>query len=194
MSTASNGNDEITQLLAAWHAGDESALAALLERIYGELRQIAAANLRREHGPVSVQPSDLVSDLYLRLQENIDIDWNSRGHFYATCSKIIRRILIDRARRRKAQKRGGGIPAESLDDATLVIGAQSIDLLALDMVLKELATFDPRKAALIELRFFGRLTIDNCAAELNISPRQVNREWRFAKAWLAGKLAEKVTT
>jgi RNA polymerase sigma factor (TIGR02999 family) len=172
----------VTRLLLAWREGDENAGEELLPLVYQELHQLARRYMRDEGNPGVLQTTALVHEAYLRLVD-LDIGWESRSHFYGMAARTMRRVLVDFARSRRAQKRGGGEKPLSLDE-NLVSLERSAELLALDDALEELAAFDPRKARVVELRYFGGLTIDEAAEVLQISHATVERDLRMAKAWL----------
>ncbi len=179
----------LTALLQAWSRGDVEAGDQLLPLVYRELHRQAAAYLRRERRGHSLQPTALVHEAYLRLVGH-DGPWESRSHFFAVSAQVMRHILVDRARRRRAGKRGGDLVRITLDDA--VAGAPlkdaELDLIELDQALRELAALDPGKARLVELRFFGGLTAVEAAAVMGVSESTVTREWRMARAWLHRRL------
>ena len=177
--------DDVTRMLQAWQRGDLSADGAA-EQLYGELRRRARAHLRRESSGHTLSPTDLIHDIYVRLSQQ-RVDWSNRQHFYATASRMMRRALVDHARVKRAQKRAG-VRIELHEDAASV-APQPVDVLAIDAALKELADGDARQAQLVELRFFGGLTLEEAAAALSVSLPTANRDWRFARAWLARRLA-----
>ena len=182
----------ITQLLKAWSQGDESALERLTPVVYPRLRRLAWHYLRRERAGLTLQGTALVHELYLRLVDVSGIEWQDRAHFYAVASHVMRRILVDAARTRGAAKRGG--QAERVDtskidlDAIAVANDRATEVCALDDALTTLAAFDPRRAKVIELRFFGGLTVEETAEVLDVSPQTVMRDWKTAKVWLAREL------
>ena len=161
---------------------------SLLPLVYQELRRLAASYLRREKPGQTLQPTALVNEAYLRLLKDRPDRWQNRAHFCAIAAHSMRQILIERARARGAVKRGGGGPRVTLDDALVAGEDRSIDLLALDEALERFAAMDPEQARLVELRFFGGLTIDETAEAMNISPATVKRHWTVARAWLAREL------
>jgi len=178
---------EVTQLLKAWRAGDGHALDRLSSIVESELRRIARLQLRKESPGQTLQPTALLNEVYLRLFEWDRVEWQDRTHFFAVAAKIMRRVLVNQAVARTRQKRGGGAVLVSLTEAG---GARdrTEDLLALDDALAALAKIDSRKSQLVELRFFGGLTVDETAAALGISVRTVHREWDLARAWLFREL------
>lgn len=175
----------ITDLLAAARGGDVGASDAVARAVYGELRTLAAAYLRRERADHTLQPTALVHEAYLRLMGQSTVDWQNRAHFFGIAAQVMRRLLVDHARRTRAQRRDGG-HAITLDDAIAGEPAQSIayDVLGVHEALERLARIDARQARLVELRYFVGLTIDETAAVLEISPATVSREWTLARAWL----------
>jgi len=169
-------------------ADDRESLESLLPVVYQELRRLAASYLRRERPGQTLQPTALVHEAYLRLLKDRPGRWQNRAHFCAIAAHSMRQILIERARARGALKRGGGGPRVTLDEALIAGGERSIDLVALDEALDRLAQFDPEQARLVELRFFGGLTVEETAEALDISPATVKRHWAVARAWLAREL------
>ena len=179
---------DVTALLSEWGRGDANALNALLPLVYAELRQIATRQLRGERVGHTLQPTALVHEAYLRLVDQRHVDWHDRAHFYGAAAQVMRRILVDHARRHGAGKRGGGLPNVSLDEAREPQAPDGIPVLALDHALDRLAGLDEGLARVVELRAFGGLTIDEAAHVLKVSPTTAKREWRTAKAWLAREL------
>jgi RNA polymerase sigma factor (TIGR02999 family) len=175
--------EDVTQLLQAWSRGDESALEKLVPLVYRELHLRARRCMAREREPHSLQTTALIHEAYLRLAGSSPVDWESRGHFFAIAARLMRRILVDRARARRSQKRGGELRPASFDEQ-LVVAGPARDLVSLDDALHALARFDERKARVVELRFFGGLSADETATVLGVSPQTVLRDWRLAKAWL----------
>jgi RNA polymerase sigma factor (TIGR02999 family) len=169
-------------------ADDQQSLDSLLPIVYQELRRLAASYLRRERPGQTLQPTGLVHEAYLRLLKDRPDRWQNRAHFCAIAAHSMRQILIERARARGALKRGGAQPRVTLDEALVAGGEQSIDILALDRALEKLATLDAEQARLVELRFFGGLTVEETAEEMGISPATVKRHWSIARAWLAREL------
>ena len=180
---------EITGLLKAWSEGDDSALDSLIPLVYDDLHRAAHAYMARESPDNTLQTTALVNELYLRLAGGRPTNWNGRGHFFAVCATVMRRILTDIARARKSQKRGGTAPHLPLDDAILVSHNPRVDLLELDAALTRLAAVDERQARVVELRFFGGLSVDETAEVLKVSPETVHRDWRLAREWLMHELA-----
>ena len=175
--------DDVSCLLQAWSRGDSGALDRLTPIVYDELRRLAQRHLRGERNGHSLQATALVNEAYVRLVDLTRIQWQDRAHFFAVSAQVMRRILVDRARRRNA-KRGRGLPHISLDDAVVVAPEPSLDLVALDEALQALARVDARKAQVVEMRFFGGLSVEESAAVLQVSSVTVMRDWRTAKAWL----------
>jgi len=182
------GSNEITGLLEAWGGGDESALEQLMPLVYNELHRMAHGYMRREHQGHTLQTSALVNEAYLRLVKWKDGRWQNRAHFFAVSAQIMRRILVDFARNRQYQKRGGGAREVSLDEAASLTNCHSADLVALDEALKTLEALDVRKSRVVEMRFFGGLSVQEVAAVLKVSEETVMRDWRLAKVWLLREL------
>lgn len=176
--------NEVTQLLVEWRNGNPAALDRLMPLVYEELRRLARHYMRREQPGHTLQTSALVNEAYLRLVEQRRIDWQNRAHFFGIAAQLMRRILVDHARRHQYAKRGGGARQVALDEAAVVSGQRAAELLALDEALTALAVFDPRKGRIVEMRFFGGLTAEEAAEVLGVTTRTVEREWRKAKAWL----------
>lgn len=179
----------VTALLARWSEGDEAAGHLLMPAVYAELRAIARGYMRRESG-LTLQPTGLVHEAYLRLIGQRHVEWQNRAHFYGIAARCMRRILVDQARRRHAAKRGSANTMVSLDDITEPAHDEAVDVRALDDALDALKRFDAHKSQLVELRFFGGLSIDEAAHVLDVSPRTAARQWRLARAWLHARLAE----
>jgi len=182
--------DDVTEWLSRWAQGDREAFDVLAPSIYGELRQIAAAYLRRERPDHTLQPTALVNEAFLRLVEQREVDWQNRQHFFGVSAQLMRRILVDYARQRVADKRGGGRIHVALDDALAVAESSRIDIIMIDDALRGLASIDPNQVRLIELRFFGGLTIEDAAETLGWSTGTAKREWRLARAWLRRELSK----
>lgn len=177
---------EITQLLQGWRSGDRNALDALLPVVYKELRRLAHFQLRKERPDHTLQSAALVHEAYVRLVGLNSPQWEGRSHFFAIAAQLMRQILVDYARRHRAGKRGGGVSALSLEDATALSPARKmgIDVVALDDALKALAQIDARKAQVVELRFFAGLSFEETAEVLKVSAITVSRDWSTARAWL----------
>ena len=186
-SGSATGRD-VSVLLRAWSDGDPKALDQLTPIVYDELHRLARRYLRGERQDHSLQTTALVNEAYLRLVDHTRMQWQDRAHFFAVSAQVMRRILVDHARRRNV-KRGRGLPHVSLDEATIIGGERSTDLAALDDALKLLAERDPRKAQVVEMRFFGGLSVEESAEVLGVSPVTVMRDWRIAKAWLYRELS-----
>ncbi len=176
-----------TTLLRAWGNGDEDARERLIPIVYGELRRLARHYLRGERPGHSVQTTALVNEAYIRLVDYKRIQWQDRAHFFAVSAQLMRRILVDHARRRN-QKRGAGLLHVSLEEAAVLAGFEDVNLIALDAAMNDLARLDPRKAQVVEMRFFGGLSVEEAAAALKVSPVTVKRDWRLARAWLYREL------
>lgn len=174
----------ITRLLADWSRGDEGARDALIPLVYDELRLIARRNLSRERPDHTLQSAALVNEAYLRLVRQKVPDWQNRAHFFGVAARVMRHILVDHARNRRAAKRGAGAPQLSLDAPIAPWAKSDIDLIALDSALNKLAAMDPQQSHLIELRFFGGLSVEEAALVMGISTRTVERSWTAARAWL----------
>lgn len=186
MGTPEGG--EVTQLLRAWGNGDEGALEKLTPLIYDELHRTARRHMaRRSHGH-TLQATALVNEVYLHLVNIREANWQNRAHFFAICAKLMRRILIDSARRRQYLKRGGGAPHVELEESVVVSNEAPVGLLALDDALQALATLDPRKVKVVELRYFGGLSVKESAEVLKVSEETVLRDWKLAKMWLLNEL------
>jgi RNA polymerase sigma factor (TIGR02999 family) len=178
----------LTELLQAWSAGDAAAREALLPRVYGELRRRAHGYLRRERPGHTLQPTALVHEVYLRLASQ-HVEWQDRGHFFGLASRLMRRILVDHARQEGRAKRGGGaFKVELSEDVAGAAPAADVDLAALDEALEELSRLDPRQGQIVELRYFGGLSIDETASVLGLSPATVKRDWTLARAFLHQRL------
>ena len=186
---------EITKLLKAWRRGDSGALDRLTPLVYEQLRRLARGYVRKEHPGHTLQATAIVNEAYLRLIDAREVDWHDRTHFFAVCARIMRRILVDAARERAALKRGGEVgrvehsTAVKLDLLPAPGSDPRSQLCALDDALNALARMDPRRAQVIELRFFGGLTVEETGEVLKISPQSVMRDWKLARAWLARELS-----
>jgi RNA polymerase sigma-70 factor, ECF subfamily len=180
--------DRVSQWLDQARTGKTDAIAALLPLVYGELRRVAAAYLRREKPGQTLQPTALVHEAYLRLVRDRHVTWQNRAHFCAIAAHSMRQILIEKARARKAAKRGGAWARISLDEGVGAAPGLDLDVEALDEALSRLESFDPQRARLVELRFFGGLSIDETAEVLGVSPATVKRGWTVARAWLRREL------
>jgi RNA polymerase sigma-70 factor (ECF subfamily) len=182
-------SSEVTRLLQAWSSGDQEALQQLMPFVYNELHRLAHHYMAAEKSAQTLQTTALVHEVYLRLVGVRKVDWQNRAHFYGICARLMRRILVDFARSRNYQKRGGHFPHIELAEAATVSLAVGSELLAVDEALKELAALDARKSAVVELRFFGGLQVEETAAALGVSVETVMRDWKLAKAWLLRELS-----
>jgi RNA polymerase sigma factor (TIGR02999 family) len=179
----------VTRLLHAWRAGDQDALDALMPLVYRELRQLARQQMRHERPDHTLQATALVNEAYLRLLEIKQIQWEDREHFFAVAARLMRRILVDSARARAADKRGHGMRPAPLEEGEAVGSNPVGDLLLLDQALRKMEAVDARKAQVVELRAFMGLSVEEAGLVLGVSAETVKRDWRFAKAWLARELA-----
>lgn len=182
---------EVTQLLLGWRGGDRNALDALVPLVYKELRRLAHFQLRDERQDHTLQSAALVNEAYVRLVGLKTPQWESRTHFFAIAAQLMRQILVDYARRHGSAKRGGSVCKLSLDDAMLVSRRKALDVVALDDALQELAKIDARQSRVVELRFFGGLTLEEISAALEIGPATVQRDWTSARAWLYREISRK---
>jgi RNA polymerase sigma factor (TIGR02999 family) len=183
-------SNDVTQLLKAWSEGDQGALERLTPKVYLELRRMAAKYMRNERVGHTLQATALVHEVFLRLVDVDSVSWQDRAHFFAVSANIMRRILVDRARAKGMAKRGGGTIQANLDDVPEVAsGSRDREMVAIDEALDALAQIDPRKAKVIELRFFGGLSVEETAEVLKISPQSVLRDWKMARAWLMAEIA-----
>jgi len=180
---------EVTQLLRAWSAGDQDALERLTPLVYRELHQAARRYMVWQQPDHTLQTTALVNEVYLRLVAFKEVSWADRAHFFAVCAKLMRRILSDWARRQQYQKRGKGSPHVALDEALVVSPERGPDLVALDEALKALAEADLRKSQVVELRFYGGLSVEETARVLRVSPETVMRDWKLAKLWLLREMS-----
>ncbi len=176
-------------LLRAWAEGDRGALERLTPRVYRTLRRIAGHHLKNERAGDSLQATALVHEAYLELIDITNVEWQHRAHFYAVSAQVMRHILLDRARRRVAAKRGGDAERMNLDVLPDLSGDRAKELIALEDALNALAALDERKARVVELRFYGGLSVEESAAVLSVSPETVMRDWKFARAWLQAELS-----
>jgi RNA polymerase sigma-70 factor, ECF subfamily len=189
ISLVTVSSEEITDLLRAWAGGDKSALDRLAPVVYAELRRIAKNYMRREHPGQTLQTTALVHEAYLRLIDVTNVDWQDRAHFFAVSATMMRRILVDAARARTSAKRGSHAPRVNLDEIPQISFERAHELIAIDDALDVLVKLDPRKVQVIELRFFGGLSVEETAEVLKISPQSVMRDWRLAKAFLLREIA-----
>jgi RNA polymerase sigma factor (TIGR02999 family) len=181
---------QVTDLLHAWGEGDETALHQLVPLVESELRRLAGAYMARERPGHTLQPTALVNEAFLRLVDVRGVRWHGRGHFFGIAARLMRRVLVDHARARGFQKRGGGAQTVPLETTILVSRAPDIALLDLDHALEALAEVDDRKARVVDMRFFGGMTVEETARALGVSGDTVKRDWRLAKLWLLKTLGE----
>jgi RNA polymerase sigma factor (TIGR02999 family) len=182
-------DSEITQLLASLKDGDRTAVAArLMPLVYDEFRALAARYMRHERPDHTLQPTALVHEAYLRLIDQTRVDWQGRTHFFAVGAQAIRRILVDHARQRQRQKRGGAAGRVALDESVALAPQRSEEILALDEAMQKLAELDPRQAEVVEMRFFGGMNVEEVAGVLGVSKRTVEGDWTMARAWLMREL------
>jgi RNA polymerase sigma-70 factor (ECF subfamily) len=179
----------VTQLLNDWTNGSEAARDELMPLVYAELRRLAHRHMGRERPGHTLQTSGLVNEAFLRLVDQTNVHWRNRAHFFAIAAQIMRRILVDYARSRRYAKRGGGAQRVSLNEALIASEGRSAEVVALDEALEGLAAIDQRKSQIVELRFFGGLSIEEAAEVLGVSPGTVMRDWTLAKAWLRKEMA-----
>lgn len=180
---------DVTQLLIAWSSGDQAARDRLMSVVYEELHRLARRYMRRESPGHTLQTSALVNEAFLRLVDQRNVHWQNRAHFFGIAAQMMRRILVDYARSRSYAKRGGGERALPLDEGLIVSEERSAEVVAVHEALEELAKFDPRKSQIVELRFFGGLTIEETAEVLGVSPGTVMSDWTMAKAWLRREIS-----
>jgi RNA polymerase sigma factor (TIGR02999 family) len=185
---ASARQQDITELLTAWGGGDQSAFERLVPLVYAELKRIARRHMYRESPNNPLQTTALVHEAYLKLVAQKEAKWQDRAHFYAVSSQQMRRILVDSARARMRQKRGSDAVVLSLDDAPALSSTRAAEFIALDDALTELARLDPRRGRVVEMRYFGGMSVEETAAVLDVSPATVLRDWNAAKAWLYAQL------
>jgi RNA polymerase sigma-70 factor (ECF subfamily) len=184
-----SSSQDFTELLVAWGKGEEGAMDRLMPLVYQELRRTAHRQLRGERPGQGPQTTSLVHEAYMRLLDSSRVRWQNRSHFYAVSAQLMRRILVDFARARRAQKRGGDAVRVPIDEALDALPERRADVVALDDALEALAQFDPRKVRVVELRFFGGLSVEETADVLSVSPDTVMRDWKLAKAWLLRELS-----
>ena len=184
-----SGSNEVTCLLLAWRNGDGEALHRLIPLVYDDLRRIAHAYMSRERAGHTLQTTALVHEAFERLVDTPRVRWQDRTHFLAVCAQLMRRVLVDYARSRQYQKRGGGVQAVGIQDALHTPAGPTRDLAAIDEALSALERIDPRKSQVVELRFFGGLTVEETADYLHVSPDTVLRDWKAAKSWMLRHLA-----
>jgi RNA polymerase sigma factor (TIGR02999 family) len=182
---------DVTALLLEWRSGDEKAVGRLLPLVHGELRRLAKRQMAGERPGHVLQATALVNEVYLRLVDIQRVQWQDRAHFFAIAARLMRRVLVDFARAQKNQKRGGALHRVTLDQNLLVAGEAPVDLIAIDDALRALAVEYERKAQVVELRFFGGLSVEETAEALGISQETVMRDWKFAKNWLMRQLSRR---
>lgn len=182
---------DVTQLLREWSRGDQSVVDQLTPLVYSELRRLADGYMRRERPDHTLQPTALIHEAYIRLIQQSQPEWHSRSHFFRFAAHLMRQILVDHARTRRAEKRGGDAEKVPFDDMAIVAASEPVDVLAVDEALERMASFDPRKAQTLELKFFGGMSEEEIAQALGISVRTLGRELRLAKAWMAKALVSK---
>ena len=180
---------DVTRLLRAWGSGDPEALALLTPLVYAELHRIARLYMRREASGITLQATALVNEAYLRLVDLTGVQWQDRAHFFALSAQVMRRILVDAAKARRRAKRGGGALRFSLNESVDAMSVRAIELVALDEALDGLSRFDPRKARVVEMRYFGGLSVEETAAVLGISSQSVLRDWKIARSWLMREMS-----
>lgn len=188
---ASSSQHEVTQMLLAWNDGDETALARLIPHVEAELHALAQLYLNRERRGHSLQATALVNEAFLRLIDTKSLNWQNRAHFFGVAAQLMRHVLVDHARRRRNQKRGGDLLRVSLVEAENVAEERTTDVIALDEALNSLAAFDARKSRIVELKFFGGLSEEEIAEVTKLSLRTVQRDWNLARAWLYNELAQR---
>jgi RNA polymerase sigma factor (TIGR02999 family) len=187
---ADDPQEDITQLLMAWGEGDKKALDRLMPFVYSELRRLAGAYMRRQRSDHTLQTTALVNEAYMRLIDSSQIRWQDRNHFFAMSARMMRRILVDFARTKNAQKRGGGEHLVTFDEELPVAEAKETELLALDQALSRLAELDERQSKIVEMKYFGGLTEEEIADVLEVSARTVRRDWSVARAWLFREMSK----
>jgi RNA polymerase sigma-70 factor (ECF subfamily) len=184
-----NVRGDITNLLLQWRGGDESALDRLMPLVYEELHRLARQCMRRERAGHTLQTTGLVNEAYLRMVNSSQVEWHDRAHFFAIAAQLMRRVLVDESRKRNYRKRGGEFTRIGLDETVMASDEREFDLIALDEALERLAEFAPRKCRVVEMRFFGGLSINETGVVLGVSTDIVKREWRTAKLWLLHELS-----
>jgi RNA polymerase sigma-70 factor (ECF subfamily) len=190
MTTPASSQQQVTQLLADWSSGDATALQKLIPLVQPELHRLAHHYMSRERAGHTLQTTALVNEAFLQFVDKTRPNWQNRPHFFAVAAQLMRRIMVDHARERHALKRGGAALKMTLDETAVVTEARAAELLALDEALEKLAAFDPRMCKIVEMRYFGGLTMEEIAEVLKIHPNTVMRDWSAAKAWLYAELSE----
>jgi RNA polymerase sigma factor (TIGR02999 family) len=180
---------EVTRLLRSWSSGNKEALDQLIPIVYDELHRLAHIYIARERQGILLNTTALINEAYLKLADLKELEWQDRTHFFAVSARQMRRILVDHARKRSSKKRGGSAIRVTLDESFAGNMQQDVDLMSLDEALEKLASFDRRKASVVELRFFGGLSVEEAAAELKVSQDTVHRDWRLAKSWLLREIS-----
>lgn len=183
-------SNEVTELLIKWSKGDKAALDEVMPVIHSELRRMARRYMARERSGHTLQTTALINEAYLRLVDQQGVEWQDRAHFFAVSAQVMRHILVDHARKYQSEKRGAGVQKIPLDDVVVANQQRAAELVALDEALDALAAVDPRQSQIVELRFFGGLTVEETAEVMKIAPITVMREWRTAKAWLRNKCSD----
>ena len=184
MEQMSSSEEEVTALLRRWRDGDEAALNKLTPLVYDELHRLAHKYIRRERPGHTLQTTALVNEAYVRLVDQNNVDWQNRAHFFGVAAQVMRHILVDYARQQTAVKRGGGVERFNLDEGLIVSKESAAELVALDEALKALSNLYPRRSKVVELRYFGGLNNKEASEILNVSETTIERDWRFARAWL----------
>jgi RNA polymerase sigma-70 factor (ECF subfamily) len=187
---SATSSHEITRLLLAWNDGDQMALDKLVPLVEAELRRLARTYMNRERAGHTLQTTALINEAYVRLIDSHSVQWQSRAHFYGIAAQVMRRVLVDSARKRNYRKRGGGSHQITFTETLAVTAAEDTNVLALDEALNELAKIDERKARVVEMRFFGGLSEKETAVALRVSPETARRDWRMAKSWLLRQLSQ----
>ena len=188
---AENASHNVTQLLLAWQNGEAAALDELMAVVYDELRRLAAGRLKHERADHTLQPTALVNEVYLQLVDQRQVNWQNRAHFFGAVAEIMRRLLVDHARRHLAEKRGAGAVKVSLAEVAVVADTEpDLDVILLDQALTELAALDPPLARLVELRYFGGLSVEETAEVLALSPATIKRHWQTARTWLRRRMTK----
>jgi len=182
--------EEVTQLLAEWGRGSQAALDRLMPLVYAELHRMASRYMSRQNAGHTLQPTALINEAYVRLASDEGREWENRAHFFSVAAMSMRHVLVDHARGRRATKRGSGTPLLSLDEAIVISDERTADIIALDDALSELAKLNQRQSEVVELRYFGGLTVEETAQVTKMSPETVIRDWRAAKAWLYSQLSQ----
>ncbi len=190
-SMAQSPEPDVTRLLIDWSNGSEEALHELISLVYRELHRLAREHIRRERAGHTLQPTALVNEAYLRLVDQKRVQWRSRAQFFGVAAQMMRRILVDHARKRRAARRGGGVEKLPFDESIGTIREPPVNLMVLDEALRHLESVDPRQSRIVELKYFAGLRIEEIAKLLDISPATVVREWSMAKAWLGRELGRK---